>query len=148
MTNKEISIYEGEYFVFSVNSPLFRSIYGEKTPYESCLLFQKYNGKLVPSCKNTEEWVNYDIDEPSKLSDTLEEIINKKIKSLYTTSLYHYPENKLWGLQSVYPPKGLDSHINHIISSRIYFEASQYARDEFSKKSIKIKKVIIDPKYF
>ena len=56
--------YEGEYFIFGVNSPHAVMVYGDGARENSCVVFQKVEGVLVPRGEDSRRWIRADTDEP------------------------------------------------------------------------------------
>lgn len=115
MKNKD---YEGEYFVFGVNSPNARFCYGEDEMTDSCVVFRKEQGKLVPVGEESRIWMSGGDDSTPKIKDAVRYFRRKGIEKAFTADV---PFDGLWGLVSAYAPKDWDYDEDPAPPAEVYF---------------------------
>lgn len=115
--------YKGDHFVFGVNSPWARRIYGEGVVEDSCVIFQKENGVLVPRGNNSKEWMTVNTDNPPRVNEAIEYFLQEGIGKVFTVDM-PLDGSELWGLLNTYTPGDWNYEEDPWPPAEIYFAKS------------------------
>jgi len=137
--------YNDQYFIFSVNCPDTRRVYGEEVLERNGVLFQKRD-LLIPIGIDTIGWMNVSTDQLPRLEeDIIPELLRREVKQAFTTSLVEYPNASLWGLSNLYAPSEWNYELDKFPPAEIYFSLGRVQRELFFKNGIEVLEVRVNP---
>ena len=139
--------YEGKYFIFGINSPHARMVYGEEAMDDSCIVFQKKGDNLIPIGEDSIRWETLGTDNPPRTEDAINLLERLGVTEVFTTAIMEHDKG-LWGLINEYAPEDWDYAKDPSPPAEVYFPFSTVNADGYLdhiNERIKVNEVEIKP---